>query len=127
MQPAPTAAYNILNFPSNLRMRASEDPLKKTYTLYAFSLLFDNYMFDTVHLQVNSFLLTSLLHYSHMYDTFDPYSVCLYMTKATKRLYDIQCLLYQTVITGTQFRGLEILRPPTISQPVRIQSIYCND
>ena len=56
---------------------------------------------------------------SHMYESFDPYSVCLYMTKATKRLYDIQCLLYQTVMTGTQFRGLEILRPSTISQPVQ--------
>ena len=69
-------------------------------------------------------LLTSLLYYSHMYESFDPYSVCLYMTKATKRLYDIQCLLYQTVMTGTQFRGLEILRPSTISQPVRIQLIH---
>jgi len=52
---------------------------------------------------------------SYMYENFDSSSVCLYMTKSTKRLYDIQCLLYQTLMVGS-YRGLEILRPSALSQ-----------
>lgn len=37
---------------------------------------------------------------SEMYDTFDPYSVCLYLRKPTNRQYEIQCELYRTLVTG---------------------------
>ncbi len=36
----------------------------------------------------------------YMYDLFDPYSVSLYMNKPTKRIYDLQCMLYKTVMDG---------------------------
>lgn len=49
-----------------------------------------------------------------MYDNFDPFSVCLYMTKPTKRMYDIQCMLYTKLMTGNDFRGLEMVRPTAI-------------
>ena len=35
-----------------------------------------------------------------MYDSFDPFSVCLYMKKPTTRQYDIQCELYRTLVGG---------------------------
>lgn len=55
-----------------------------------------------------------------MYDGFDPLSVCLYMTKPTKRMYDIQFMLYTKLINGSQCKGLELIRPNTIvSAPKR--------
>lgn len=35
-----------------------------------------------------------------MYDSFDPFSVCLYMKKPTTRQYEIQCELYRTLVGG---------------------------
>jgi len=52
---------------------------------------------------------------SVMYENFDPFSVCLYMTKSSRRLYDIQCMLYTKLMQGNDCRGLEIVRPHSIS------------
>ena len=35
-----------------------------------------------------------------MYDSFDPFSVCMYMKKPTTRQYEIQCELYRTLVGG---------------------------
>ena len=42
----------------------------------------------------------TLFDCSEMYDSFDPFSVCLYLKKPTSRQYDIQCELYRTLVTG---------------------------
>ena len=41
---------------------------------------------------------------SEMYDSFDPFSVCLYMKKPTNRQYEIQCELYRTLVAGGDYK-----------------------
>lgn len=58
----------------------------------------------------------------YMLGSFDPFSVCLYITKATKLLYDIQCELHRAIVTGSEYRGMEVVRPASIGKLTRLST-----
>ena len=80
---------------------------------------------DRVQSEYCDAITPSWFVYSEMYDSFDPFSVCLYLKKPTTRKYDIQCELYRTLVTGDQKYDLNTFTKPSYSTLIFQGSGHC--